>query len=49
MIFIHNKLIPTATEKQKVNVGRLATVILFLASAVLALLLTNALQLFDFI
>ena len=38
-----------ATEKQKVNVGRLATVILFLASASLALLLTNALQLFDFI
>jgi len=49
MIFIHNKLTLSATEKQKVYVGRLATVILFLASAALALLLTNALQLFDFI
>jgi SSS family solute:Na+ symporter len=47
--FYTQQINPTATEKQKVNVGRLATVILFLASAALALLLTNALQLFDFI
>ena len=47
--FYTQQINPSATEKQKVNVGRLATVILFLASAILALLLTNALQLFDFI
>jgi solute:Na+ symporter, SSS family len=47
--FYTQQINPTATEKQKVNVGRLSTVILFLASAALALLLTNALQLFDFI
>jgi SSS family solute:Na+ symporter len=47
--FYTQQINPSATEKQKVNVGRFATVILFLASAALALLLTNALQLFDFI
>ena len=47
--FYIQQIKPSATEKQKVNVGRLATVILFLVSAALALLLTNALQLFDFI
>jgi len=47
--FYSQQINPSATEKQKVNVGRLATVILFLASAALALMLTNALQLFDFI
>ena len=47
--FYTQQINPNATEKKKVNVGRFATVILFLASAVLALLLTNALQLFDFI
>jgi SSS family solute:Na+ symporter len=47
--FYTQQINPTATEKQKVNVGRLATIILFLASAALALMLTNALQLFDFI
>tara|TARA_B100001758_G_scaffold224454_1_gene215840 strand:+ start:19530 stop:21317 length:1788 start_codon:yes stop_codon:yes gene_type:complete len=47
--FYTQQINPIATEKQKVNVGRLATVTLFLASAVLAFLLTNALQLFDFI
>jgi len=47
--FYTQQINPTATEKQKVNVGRLSTVVLFLASAALALLLTNALQLFDFI
>ena len=47
--FYTQQINPSATEKQKVNVGRLATVVLFLASAALALMLTNALQLFDFI
>ncbi|MEC9208906.1 MAG: sodium:solute symporter family protein [Bacteroidota bacterium] len=47
--FYKQQINPTATEKQLVNVGRFSTVILFLASAALALLLTNALQLFDFI
>jgi len=47
--FYIQQINPAASEKQKVNVGRLSTVILFLASAALALLLTNALQLFDFI
>ena len=47
--FYIQQINPSATEKQKVNVGRFATVILFLASAALALMLTNALQLFDFI
>ena len=40
---------PNANEEQKVRIGRFATVSLFLASAILALLLTNALQIFDFI
>ena len=47
--FYSQQINPNATEKQKVNVGRFSTVILFLTSAALALLLTNALQLFDFI
>jgi len=47
--FYFHQINPNASEQQKVNVGRLSTVILFLASAALALLLTNALQLFDFI
>jgi Na+/proline symporter len=47
--FYKQQINPTASEKQLVNVGRFATVFLFLASATLALLLTNALQLFDFI
>jgi SSS family solute:Na+ symporter len=47
--FYTQQINPSATEKQKVNIGRLSTVILFVASAALALLLTNALQLFDFI
>ena len=47
--FYTQQINPFASEKQKVNVGRLSTVILFLSSAGLALLLTNALQLFDFI
>ena len=40
---------PEASEKELVNVGRFATIILFLLSSILALLLTNALQIFDFI
>jgi Na+/proline symporter len=47
--FYLQQINPNASEKQLVNVGRIATVTLFIASAVLALLLTNALQLFDFI
>ena len=38
-----------ATEKQLVNVGKLSTVILMLFSALLALFLTNAKQIFDII
>ena len=37
------------TEKQLVKVGRITTIFLFLVSSFVALLLTNALQLFDFI
>jgi Na+/proline symporter len=40
---------PNATEKRKVRIGRYATIFLFLSSSILALLLTNALQIFDFI
>jgi SSS family solute:Na+ symporter len=40
---------PNATEKQLVMVGRVATVLLMVASGFLALTLTNALQLFDII
>ena len=40
---------PKATEKQLVMVGRLSTVLLMIASGLLALILTNALQLFDII
>ena len=40
---------PNATEKQLVMVGRIATVLLMIASGFLALTLTNALQLFDII
>ena len=47
--FYKQQINPTATEQQLVNAGRISTVFLFMFSAVLALLLTNALQLFDFI
>ena len=40
---------PNATEKQLVMVGRIATVLLMIASGFLALTLTNAIQLFDII
>lgn len=40
---------PDASEKQLVGVGRIATIVLMVCSALLALVLTNALQLFDII
>ncbi|OBX23535.1 MULTISPECIES: sodium:solute symporter family protein [Bizionia] len=40
---------PDASEKQLVSVGRIATIVLMVCSALLALVLTNALQLFDII
>lgn len=40
---------PRATEKELVQVGRIATIVLMVVSAVFALFLTNALQLFDII
>ncbi|WP_417199628.1 sodium:solute symporter family protein [Bizionia sp.] len=40
---------PDASEKQLVSVGRMATIVLMVCSALLALVLTNALQLFDII
>ena len=36
-----------ASEKELVNIGRLSTVVLMVASAILALLLNNAIQLFE--
>ncbi len=47
--FYKQQINPTANEKKLVNVGRFATIFLFLISSILALLLTNALQLFEFI
>ena len=47
--FYKQQINPQATEKQLVAVGRISTVFLMVASAFLALMLTNALQLFDFI
>lgn len=47
--FYKEQVNPSATDKQLVRVGRLSTVILMVFSAFLALLLTNALQLFDII
>ena len=47
--FYKQQVNKNATEKQLVNVGRISTVTLFCLSAVFALLLTNALQLFDVI
>jgi len=40
---------PDATEKQLVSVGRMTTVILMVLGAILALVMTNALQIFEFI
>lgn len=47
--FYKQRINTNASEKQLVSVGRIATVFLFIVSSILALLLTNALQLFDFI
>jgi len=47
--FYKQQINKNATEKQLVNVGRISTVTLFVISAVFALFLTNALQLFDVI
>jgi len=47
--FYKQQINRNASEKQLVNIGRISTITLFLISAVFALLLTNALQLFDVI
>ena len=47
--FYNQQINKNASEKQLVAVGRIATVILMVCSALLALVLTNALQLFDII
>ena len=45
--FYKQQINPNATEKQMVSIGRISTVILMVLSAGLALLLENALQIFD--
>ena len=47
--FYKQKINRNASEKQLVNVGRLSTIFLMAFSALFALFLTNALQLFDII
>ena len=47
--FYKQQVKPNASERELVNVGRITTVVLMFCSAVLALYLTNALQLFDII
>ena len=47
--FYKQKINKNASEKQLVNVGRLSTIFLMVFSALFALFLTNALQLFDII
>lgn len=47
--FYKQQVNPDASERQLVNVGRFTTVILMVVSAIIALLLTNALQLFEII
>jgi len=47
--FYKQQINKNASEKELVNIGRLSTVILMIASALLALVLTNALQLFEII
>lgn len=47
--FYKQQINKNASDKQLVRVGRLSTVILMICSALFALLLTNALQLFDII
>ncbi|XRE42073.1 sodium-solute symporter, putative [Tenacibaculum discolor] len=47
--FYKQNINPQASEKTLVNVGKLATVVLMVFSAILALLFTNALEIFKFI
>ncbi|MEE4000384.1 sodium:solute symporter family protein [Tenacibaculum sp. FZY0031] len=47
--FYKQNINPNANEKTLVNVGKLATVVLMIFSALLALLFTNALEIFKFI
>ncbi|TRZ42029.1 sodium:solute symporter family protein [Robertkochia solimangrovi] len=47
--FYKQQINKNASEKELVNVGRISTVVLMIFSAVLALALTNAKQLFDYI
>ena len=47
--FYKQNINPNASEKKLVNVGKLATVFLMIFSAILALLFTNALEIFKFI
>ncbi|WP_435254584.1 sodium:solute symporter family protein [Tenacibaculum sp. A30] len=47
--FYKQNINPNASEKTLVNVGKLATVVLMIFSAILALLFTNALEIFKFI
>jgi Na+/proline symporter len=47
--FYRQQVRPGASERELVNVGRITTVVLMVLSAILALFLTNALQLFDII
>ena len=49
MIFTKQQINKNASEKELVNIGRISTVTLFVLSSAFALLLTNALQLFDVI
>ena len=46
---VYKQQVPEATEKQQVLFGRVTTIVLMIFSAGIALALTNALQLFDFI
>ena len=45
--FYKQKIIRNASEKRLVDVGRLSTIVLMVFSAVLALLLQNAMQIFN--
>ena len=47
--FYKQQVKPDATEKHLVNIGRITTVILMIVSSLVALSLTNALQLFEII
>ncbi len=47
--FYKQQINPMASEKHLVNIGRVTTVLLMIVSSIIALKLTNALQLFDII